>query len=325
MRLTRRRSFLAGVLSLALPPEAWSQARVPRIGVLEFGSPEGFPLRVAAFRRGLAEQGYVEGRDLIVEYRWANGSSARLHRLAEELAAMQLDAIFAPTTVSALAARKATATTPIVFAVAADPIGAKLIASLARPGGNATGLTTLNVEVAPKRLELLKEISGASVVGLLYNPVDPSNVIFADSVESAGEKLGVRTRRLLLRSAEDLIPVFASLATERIGGLLVAAGAMIDGQRARIAALAAQARVPAVYGAPEFVEAGGLASYSASFTDNYRRAASYVSRILKGAKPAELAVEQASEFELVLNLKAASALGLSISQSLRMRATRVIE
>lgn len=206
-----------------------------------------------------------------------------------------------------------------------DPVKAQLVASLARPGGNATGLTTQNIEVIPKRLEILKELSGASLVGLLYNPADQSNLIFADSAESGAGKQGMKARRLPLHAPENLAPVFSSLAAERIGGLLVAAGAMMDGLRSRIVALAAQARVPAVYGAPEFVEAGGLASYSASFTDNYRRAAAYVSRILKGAKPAELAVEQASEFELVLNLKAAGGLGLSIPASLRVRATRIVD
>lgn len=325
MRLTRRRAIFALAVSLASTRAAWSQARTPRIGFLEFGSPEGFPLRIGAFRRGLSEQGYIEGRDVVVEYRWAKGSTAELHRLAAELARMQLDAIVAPTTVSALAARKATATTPIVFAVPADPVGAKLVASLARPGGNATGLTTLNSDVVPKRLEILKEIAGASSVGLLYNPADPSNAIFADAAEHAAKRLGLKMRRWPVNVVADLAPAFAAIQAQRIGAVLVAAGALMDGQRAHIAALAAQARVPAMYGAPEFAEAGGLVSYSASFNDNYRRAANYVSRVLKGAKPAELAVEQASEFELVLNLKTASALGLSVPPSLRLRATRIIE
>lgn len=325
MRLIRRRALMAIGLSMALTRAAWGQARTRRIGFLEFGTAEGFPLRIAAFRRGLSEQGYVDGRDLVVEYRWAKGSPAELHRLAVELAAMQLDAIVAPTTVTALAARKATATTPIVFAVPADPVGAKLVASLARPGGNVTGLTTSNVEVVPKRLQILMEIAGARSVGLLYNPADPSNVIFADSAERAAQPLGLKVRRWPVNTVADLALAFAAIQSERIGALLVAAGALMDGQRADIAAMAAQARVPAMYGAPEFVEAGGLVSYSASFNDNYRRAAGYVSRVLKGAKPAELAVEQANEFELVLNLKAASALGVSVPQSLRLRATRIIE
>jgi putative tryptophan/tyrosine transport system substrate-binding protein len=320
--MNRRNTLLAALLWLLCPPGAQAQPAAVRIGVLELGAPHALPTRLAAFKAGLRELGYIEGRNLGLEYRWASGGSAELKAFAAELVALKPDVIFAPTTVGALAARVATETIPIVFAVSADPVGVNLVASLARPGGNATGLSTGNIEIVPKRLELLKEISGASSVALIYNPADASNVLFASSAQEAARALGMQVRPVPVKGADDFEPAFASLAG---GAALVAAGAMMDGNAARIIAAAARTRVPALYGAREYVVAGGLVSYSASFTDNYRRAAGYVDRILKGARPADLPVEQASTFDFVINRKAANALGLRIAPGMLVRASEVIE
>jgi putative tryptophan/tyrosine transport system substrate-binding protein len=313
-----------GIL-LCLALSAGAQTKPARVGVLELGTPDSFPLRTAAFQAGMRDSGYVEGRDVVLEYRWARGRIEDLPRLGAELVGLGVEVIFAPSTATALAARRATAKTPIVFAVAADPVGVGLVRSLSRPGGNATGLTTINIEVIPKRLEILKALSGAVEVGVLFNPEDASNVLAARIAEEAAPKMGITAHPLPAVRPADLGPAFASLGERGIGALFVSAGAMMDGNRRRIVALAARSRIPSVYGAREFVDAGGLVSYSASFTDNYRRAAGYVDRILKGAKPADLAVEQASRFELVINMKTARALGLAIPPELLLSASEVIE
>jgi len=235
--------------------------------------------------------------------------------------------IFAGTTPAALAARDATATIPIVFAIVADPIGAKLVSSLARPGGNVTGLTTNNIETTGKRLEILTEMLGGRVsrVALLFNPSDASNVLALHVVEDLAHKLRFSFRPFAAKGQEDLAGAFSAMAAERIDLVLVAAGVLTLAHASEIAELAARARLPAIYATREFVEAGGLVSYSASFADNYYRAASYVDKILKGAKPADLPVEQATKFEFVINLKATKALGLTIPQSLLLRADEVIQ
>ena len=310
-----------------LAAQAQQPAKVARIGVLESSSPSAFPDRLEAIRMGLRELGYVEGQSIVFEYRWAHGNLAELPELAAELVRRKVDVIVAGTTPAAMAAKDATRTIPIVFAVPADPVGVRLVASLARPGGNLTGLTTINIEAASKRLEILKELSGGKVsrAAALFNPADASNVLFVRAAQDAARVLGMTLRPFEVTSAEDFEAAFSAMAAARIDALLVAAGALTDSHARRIAELAARARVPAVYGARGFVEAGGLASYSANFSDNYRRAATYVDKILKGAKPGELPVEQASTFELVINHATAKALGLTVSPSLLMRADRVIE
>jgi putative tryptophan/tyrosine transport system substrate-binding protein len=321
--MTARRAFLA--IGLLAPFALRAQPRVSRIGYFDVRPTSVFPQRVAAFLDGLRALGYAEGRNLAIEFRTAGGRMSELPRLAAELLEARVHVIFAPTTVAALAARQASGTIPIVFAVPADPVGVKLVASLSRPGGNATGLTTNNVEVIPKRLEILTEISGASNVGLLFNPRDASNMLFARNAEEAGRRLGIATRPFPAGRQEEFAARFREISAARISAVLVAAGALMDDSAALIAGLAAEARVPALYGAPEFVRAGGLVSYSASFVDNFRRAASYVDRILKGARPADLPVEQASKFDYVINLKAAKALGLAIPPAQIFRASEVIE
>ncbi len=327
-----RRTFvrwIGGAAAAGAAPvrHARAEARVPRIGVLESWSPTAFPHRLQAFRDGLAELGHAEGRTYAVEYRSAQGDAKALPALAAELVKLEVDAIFAATTATALAARRATRRIPIVIAVVADPVGAGLIASLARPGGNVTGLTTANTQVVPKRVQLLREAAGGAParVGLLMNPGDASNLIVRRGTESEARALGFALQIFEATDRATLAAAFPRMAAERIQALMVAAGQLMDSEASRIAALAAKHRLPAMYGAPEFVEAGGLMSYSASFTDNFRRAAAYADRILKGAAPAELPVEQAGTFEFVVNVKAASALGLKLPPSFLVQATRVIE
>ena len=330
LRLRVERIVAIVVLALLSVPqtaEAQRPAGVARIGVLESSSPTSFPDRLDALRRGLAVQGYVEGRTVVFEYRWANGKVADLAKLADELVGLKVDLLVAGTTAAAQAAKAATHTIPIVFAVPADPVGSGLVASLSRPGGNVTGLSTANVEVAPKRLELLKLATAgkASRTAVLFNPADISNVLGVSSAQQAARRLGMSLRQIPVGSVEDFEPAFAALAAEGVDSLLVAAGALTDSHPRMLAELAARSRIPAVYGARGFVDAGGLMSYSANFADNYRRAATYVDKILRGAKPADLPVEQASTFELVVNLKAAQALGLRMPTSVVQRADVVIE
>lgn len=316
----------AAVSGAAVTRRARAEARLRRIGVLEAWSPTAFPHRLQAFRDGLAELGHAEGRTFAIEYRSARGDAMALSALAAELAKLEVDVIFAATTATALAARRATNRIPIVIAVVADPIGTGLIATLARPGGNVTGLTTASAQVYPKRVQLLREIAGTPArIGLLMNPGDASNLIARNAAEAEARTLGFALRTFEATDRAALEAAFPRMTAERIDALLVAAGQLMDSEAKLIVGLAARHRLPALYGAPEFVEAGGLMSYSASFTDNFRRAAAYVDRILKGAAPGEIPVEQAGTFEFVVNIKTAKALGLNVSPSLLVQATRVIE
>jgi putative tryptophan/tyrosine transport system substrate-binding protein len=323
-----RRTFIGtlagGLVAAPFAADAQPAAQVPRIGVLEGNS---YSKSLESFKQGLQERGYVEGKSIVFEYRWANGKVAEFPRLATDLVRLKVDVIFAGTTPAAVAARDATITIPIVFATVADPMGVKLVSSLPRPGGNVTGLTTNNIEVAGKRLEILKEMLGGKVsrVAVLFNPADASNVLALQAVEDSARKLRVTIRPLPAKGPEDFAGAFSAMASERIDSVLVAAGVLTLAHARDIAELAAGTRLPVIYGSREFVEAGGLVSYSASFADNYRRAATYVDKILKGAKPGDLPVEQATKFEFVINLKTAKALGLTIPQSLLLRADEVIQ
>lgn len=323
-----RRTFIGtlagGLVSAPFAADAQPAAQVPRIGVLESNSSSN---SLVSFKQGLQERGYVEGKSIVFESRWANGKVAEFPRLAADLVRLKVDVIFAGTTPAALAARDATITIPIVFAIVADPIGVKLVSSLARPGGNVTGLTTNNIEVAGKRLEISKEMLGGKVsrVGVLFNPADASNVLALQAIEDSARKSSVTLRLFPAKRPEDFAGAFSAMASERIDLVTVAAGVLTLAHARDIAELATGARLPAIYAAREFVEAGGLVSFSASFADNYRRAATYVDKILKGAKPADLPVEQATKFEFVINLKTAKALGLTIPQSLLLRADEVIQ
>ena len=283
--------------------------------------PDVFPARFAAFKEGLRAAGYADGAVELV-YRSANGRLDSLPALASELVRLDVDLILAATTAAAVAARDATKKIPVVFAVVADPVRTGLVESLPRPGGNLTGLTTINTDVAQKRLQLLAGLLNgkASRVAVIFNPDDQSNVIGARLVREAGRTLGTEVPTIEVRSREDLERTFLGLRSERVDGVVVAARVLTDTHGRLIAELAATARIPAMYGAPEFVEAGGLVSYSASFSRNYRRAAAYAARILAGASPASLPVEQSSELELVVNRRTAAALGLAIPASFQVQA-----
>ena len=330
-----RRTFLtgAGAVLLAAPlgAEAQQAGKIYRIGYLSTGSSPGSstaaPHLLAAFRQGLRDLGWVEGQNIIIEYRFAEGRLERLPDLAAELVRFKVDTIVAPAIQDAAAAKNATGTIPIVMVAVTDPVGTGLIASLARPGGNVTGLAfSVGVETYGKGLELLKEtVPKVRRVAILWNPTNPASRLAIREVNVAARSLGVQLQLLEARGPNDFDGAFAVMAKERPGALFVVSDASFILHRARLAELAARSRLPAIYGAREYVDAGGLMSYGPSIADLFRRAATYVDKILKGAKPADLPVEQPTKFELVINMKTAKALGLAIAQTLLLRADQVIE
>ncbi len=323
-----RRHWSLALLALGLPAaRAQAPARQSTVGILQSWPPTAFVDRLAAFKSGLRELGLEAGRHLRFEMRSAQGRVAELGRLAQELVDLKVDLIFAATTAAAVAAHARTREIPIVIAVAADPVGTGLAASLARPGGNVTGMTSNNVELAPRRLQLLREIagSGATRAALLYATNDASNPLALRLAQDAARRMQIGLRPFGLTRAEELEGAFAAMQSERIEMLMVAAGALADSSARTIVDLAAQARLPAMYGAPEFVDAGGLMSYSTDFVASFRAAAGYVERILKGARPADLPIEQASKYLLVFNARTARALGLNLPASLQMQIDRIVE
>ena len=325
-----RRAFLGTLAMLAAPlaAEAQPAAKVPRIGYLAL-NPAANPHLHEAFRQGLRDLGYVEGRNVVIEYRDAEGKPERLPALAAELVALKVDVLVAQPTVAALAAKQATRTLPIVFPVAADPVASGLVTSLARPGGNITGLTILAPEMVAKGLELLKQaVPGVSRVAVLWHPGAFPERMAKDmrkEAEVAARALGVRLQFLETRGPDDFDRAFSEMTRARADALTVLGGSMFVSERRRLVDLAAKNRLPAVYTSRESVDAGGLMAYGPSIPDLFRRAATYVDKILKGAKPADLPVEQPTKFELVINLKTAKALGLTIPPSLLARADQVIE
>ncbi len=332
MRL-RILGLLAGLaLGLLLSPlvaDAQQAVKIPQLGYLDGTSLSVFSHYVEAFRQGLRAQGYIEGQNIVIEYRWAEGKLDRLPELAAELVRLKVDVIYAPTTRAAVAAKAATRTTPIVFGATADPVGSGLVASLARPGGNLTGLTFLGAELVPKRLELLREVvPGTARVAVLRDPGAHAERTIKAMLEETGvaaRALGVQLLILEARGSNDLEPAFSAMVRERAGALLTLPSPIFSAERRRLVNLAAKHRLPAVYFDKTYVEAGGLMSYGASITDNHRRAATYVAKILRGAKPADLPVEQPTRFELVVNLKTAKTLGLTIPPSVLVRADEVIQ
>jgi len=273
----------------------------------------------------LRQLGYVEGNNIAIEFRWAE-TVDQLPGLAAELARMNVDVIFATSSIEVEAARQATKTIPIVFGTHADPVGLGHVASLARPGGNITGLTVLLTDLAAKLLEILKEaVPQARRIGVLFSPTAPSHLPAVQAIEAAGQKLGVQLQMAPVRTAEDFEGAFAMMARARVGGFQVVASPLFISHRARVAEFALKHRLPGIFASKENVEAGGLMSYSADFNDMMRRAATYIDKILKGAKPADLPVEQASKYELVINLKTAKAIGLPLSEAFLLRADKVIE
>src|SRR6266487_2075050 len=327
-----RRTFMAlvsgGLLAMPLAAEAQTAGRIWRIGYLGPAVAAANRSEVA-FRQGLRDLGYVEGSNLVFEYRSAEGKVERLPALAAELVALKVDVIVAPTTPAARAAKQATRTLPIVFAAAADPVGSGLVATLARPGGNVTGLTNLSAELGGKRLELLKQVvPGVSRVAILYQPgafVERTEKDMLKGAEVAARALGVRPQFLEARGPADIDRAFLDMTRARAGALTVFPSSMFFSERKRLVDLAAKSRLPAVYGLREFVAAGGFMAYGPNAEDLFRRAATYVDKILKGAKPGDLPVEQPTKFELVINLKTAKALGLTIPPALLQQADQVIE
>jgi putative ABC transport system substrate-binding protein len=325
-RIARVLLLVLILLAAALAAHAQPAGKVYRIGFLGSASLSANQLRVEAFRQGLRELGYVEGRNIVIEYRWAEGNYERLPGLAKKLVSLNLDLIVStggnPTVQAASAATK---TIPIVF-LTSDPVAAGVVLSLARPGGNLTGLDVFSIELDVKRLGLLKEaLPGISRVAVLWNPANPSGVPQRNRTEIAAQTLGVRLQVLEARLPSEIDTAFAVMARERPDALLVVADPMLDSQRKRIVELAARNRLPGIYQWREFAESGGLISYGADLLELYRRVATYVDRVLKGARPADLPVEQPTKYELVINLKTARALGLTIPQPLLLRADQVIQ
>ncbi len=309
-------------LVVPLAAEAQQPAKVPRIGILRSGSPPD-PL-VEAFKQGLRELGYIEGRNISIEYRWTEGREERLSALAADLVGLKVDVIVVAGIAPTRAAKHATTTIPIVMPVSTDPVGSGLVASLARPGGNITGLATLTEELAGKWIELLKEIlSRVARVAVLWDPT--TNAGQLRSLEVAARSLGVRLQTLKVGRPEDFGTAFAEAQKNRAEAFIVLGAAFFYAHRTRLAELVAQHRLPTMYQQRDFVASGGLMSYGADFHDQFRRAATHVDKILKGAKPADLPVEQPTRFELVINLKTAKALGLTLPQSILIRADRVIQ
>jgi putative tryptophan/tyrosine transport system substrate-binding protein len=323
----RRREFIALTGGMAVwPLAARAQSDVPVVGYLSNFSPETNRRFTEAFREGLKDDGFVEGRNVSIEYRWAEeGRYETLPGMAADLASRRVSVIFASPIPAALAAKKATTSIPIVFAVGSDPVETGLVASLSRPGGNATGATFLSVELGSKRLELLRDLAPKIVsVGLLVNPYNPNAVPQTKEMEEATRALGLHLDTLEASAESDFESVFRALR-QRNDALVVSADPVFISNLRQLVALAIQYAIPTMYYAREFVSAGGLISYAASLDDSFRQAASYVARILKGEKAADLPVIQPTRFELVLNLKTARALGLTVSPTLLARADEVIE
>jgi ABC-type uncharacterized transport system substrate-binding protein len=322
------RSLAGGLLAAPLAADAQQARKVPRIGWLPVNLAAA-PHNLEPFRQGLRDLGYVEGRDLVIETRDAEAKLERLPALAAELVALKVDVIVAPGTPQALAAKKATRTIPIVFVGAADPVADGLVTSLARPGGNATGSSNFASELVGKRLELLKQaVPGVSRVAVLWQPGAVAERVeknILKAAEVAARALEVRPQFVEARGPDDLDRALSDMTRARAGALTVLPSAMFVSERRRLVDLAAKNRLPAVYGSREFVDAGGLMSYGPNIADLNRRAATYVDKILKGAKPADLPVERPTKFEVVINLKTARALGLTIPPSLLQRADQVIE
>ncbi len=318
---------LAAILILASVhlAEAQQQAKVSRIGVLGSASRSSNPTGIEAFRQGLRDLGYVEGKNIVIDYRWADGKAERLSDLAAELVSLKPDVLFTPSPQSSLAAKKATTTIPIIFLGIADPVGIGIIASLARPGGNITGLSNLNRELSGKRLELLKEsVPKVLVVAVLWNGTSPGHPGVLKETEVAAQSLGLTLQPLEVRIPDDFDGAFQAATSRRVQALLPLGDPLMSTQRRRMLDFAAKNRLPAMYAQNEYVEAGGLMSYGPDMPASYRRAATYVDKVLKGAKPSDLPVEQPTKFEFVINLKTAKQIGLTIPPNVLVRADKVI-
>ena len=324
-----RRTFIGsmagGLLAGPFPAQAQQAGKVWRIGYLDQGSTAGNGPYFKAFRNGLRDLGWVEGKNITLDIRFAEGKTEQLPALAAELVRLKVDLIATSSTPAALAAKQATATIPIVIGFVADPVGSGVVSSLARPGGNITGWTHLGVELRGKYLELLKEaVPGAMRFGVLWNPANPAHRPSMGAIEAAARRLKVELYPVSAQEPKELESAFSALAAKRVEALVVFPDGMFLAQTSVIVGLAARRRLPALYGVREYAEAGGLMTYGTSLVDMFRLSASFADKILKGAKPGDLPVEQPTKFELVINLKTAKTLGLTIPPSVLGRADEVI-
>jgi putative tryptophan/tyrosine transport system substrate-binding protein len=324
----RRRQFLgvlSGTAAWPLAASAQGARKLPTIGLLSGATSSVEGQRIAAFVQRLRELGWIEGRTVAIEYRWAEGRSKRFAEIAAEFVRLKVDVILATGTAPALAAKQATGDIPVVFALAGDPVGTGLVASLARPGGNVTGQSNQAIDVADKKVELLREVvPGLRRLAILANVGYPGGALEISEIHEAARKLGLDVVTSEIRRAEDIAPVIEALKGSA-EAIYIVGDPLVNTNRVRINALALAARLPTIYVQREPVEAGGLMSYGPNFPDLFRRAAEFVDKILRGAKPADLPVEQPTKFELVINLKTARALGLEIPPTLLGRADEVIE
>jgi putative ABC transport system substrate-binding protein len=325
----KRRAFitLLGGAAAAWPLAARAEQPVPAIGVINAGSPDAQSHRMRAFREGLKDTGYLEGENVSIEYRWGENQTDRVPALVTELIRRQVAVIVATGgSVPALAAKAGTTTIPIVFTIPEDPVRLGLVASLARPGGNATGINFFSNELIAKRLELLRElVLAARHVAVLLDPADANAETLVRDVDTAARTLGLQIQFLKVSTSQDIDATFATFARERPDAVFISGGPLFVSRRVQLVLLAARHSVPASYGSREYAEIGGLMSYGTSLTDAYRQVGVYAGRILKGAKPADLPVMQATKFELVINHAAARVLGLTVPPSLLARADEVIE
>jgi putative ABC transport system substrate-binding protein len=326
----RRRDFIKVIAGsiVAWPVAARAQQpKMPVIGFMNAASAKDYARQLSAFLKGLSETGYVDGQNVAIEYRWAEGQNDRLPAMAADLVDRQVAVIAATSAPAALAAKAATKTIPIVFETGGDPVRLGLVPSLSRPGGNVTGVTQTNVESAPKRLQLLHElVPTASIVALLVNPTDPAiTETTTKEVQAAARALGLELYVLTASTESDLDGVFAKLTQLRVGGLVIGSGAFFTSRSVQLAELTVGHAVPAIHDKREFAMAGGLVGYGGNIRESYRLAGVYTGRILKGDKPADLPVQQVTKVEMTINLKTAKALGLSIPEPLIGRADEVIE
>jgi putative ABC transport system substrate-binding protein len=323
-----RREFVAllGATAVAWPLAARAQQSMPVIGVLSSASSRDYAPMLAAFRKALGETGYVEGQNVKIEYAWADERYDRLPALAEDLVRRQVSLIFAAATPAALAAKPATSTIPIVFAIGGDPVRTGLVESLSRPGGNLTGAAHINVETAPKRLELMHELMPAEkVIGLLVNPTNPVTKSVTAGVQAAASSLGLELKVMHAQTGQDIDAVFASLPGMKVAALVIGTDPFFTSQSEKLGAISLRLAIPAIYQYRTFAESGGVMSYGGSITDSYHHAGTYAGRILKGEKPGDLPVQLSTKIELLINLKSAKALGLTVPLPLLGRADDVIE
>jgi len=332
-RQSRRRFLQGGLASIGVGlllgcgvPSPWTR-KVYRVGILGLNASDPVEARwYEAFRLGLRERGWVEGENVLFEYRWAEGDPARFPGLAADLVRLEVDLILARSSIFVQAAKEATSTIPIVFTVQSDPVGLGHVASLAHPGGNITGLTDGFIETVGKRLELLTALDpGITRVAVLWNPDQPSNALGLKAVEEAGRTRQVELQAVAVRTGAELEGAFAAFVREQAKAVLVFGAAFFTAQRQPVSELAMRHRLPTMFFLREAIEAGGLMSYTPDFPDNMRRGATYVDKILKGAKPADLPVEQPARYDFAINLKTAQALGLTIPQSVLQQATEIIQ